>query len=77
MKIHDIHLYAVQGGPAPGGKRRPMAFGPYCLIEGFPAIPANLPYRVVETARLFDRQKRLQAMPAVMLGYRFPKGGSG
>lgn len=32
---------------------------------------------VVETARLFDRQKRLQAMPAVMLGYRFPKGGSG
>lgn len=59
MKIHDIHLYAVQGGPAPGGKRRPMAFEPYCLIEGFPAMPANLPYRVVGRdygCRLFFRE---------------------
>lgn len=29
---------------------------------------------VVETARLFDRQRPLRAMPAVTLGYRLPKG---
>lgn len=61
MKIRDATLYAVQAGPAPGGKRRPQAFEPYCLIEGFPAMPDDLPYRVIVRGggrRLFFREHK-------------------
>jgi len=59
MQIRDVTLYAVQGGPAPGGKHRPQAFEPYCLIEGLPAIPYDQPYRVVArgSRRLFFRER--------------------